>query len=466
MKRTLSAKKIPLTDIKERDTDQRETPKGVPELADSIKRIGLLSPILLDDDNTLVAGRCRLAAFEYLHTIEGLKDYEKIPAIYLKDLDGVQKKIVELEENIRRSNLTWKEESRAVRDLRKIIKQQNPKWSADKIAAYFGYKRSHMASICNVADALDAGNERVETAATLTAAINVVERDMRRKMDNETNQLWEEINEAHGTDLDEDQYIETEQDGEEDAEGGSLPSSTSRPRKRAGQRTPNVICADFADWARDYDGPKFNLIHCDFPYGIEHGRSAQGRASSGGGYNDSPDVYWRLCRTLARYRDKLLYPSAHMIFWFSMKYYTETMEFFAKEMPEMDVDYQPLIWVKSDNKGIVRNVKHLPRNITETAFLINRGGREVIQPVANAISAPTVKDRHISEKPTDVLEHFFRMCCDHYSEVLDPTAGSGSSLVAATRMGATRVYGMDIDMGHAKAANKWLEEERAKQRRG
>jgi hypothetical protein len=43
-----------------------------------------------------------------------------------------------------------------------------------------------------------------------------------------------------------------------------------------------IQIADFNTWAPAYTGPKFNVIHCDFPYGINSQDHLMGRAGPSG----------------------------------------------------------------------------------------------------------------------------------------------------------------------------------------
>src|SRR5215467_12590669 len=83
---------------------------NIEELASSISRIGLLNPIIVDNENNLIAGHRRLLAFMHLGKAE-------IPVILRDDLDEATRREIELEENIRRKDLTWVEEVLGLLDL-------------------------------------------------------------------------------------------------------------------------------------------------------------------------------------------------------------------------------------------------------------------------------------------------------------------------------------------------------------
>jgi DNA modification methylase len=145
------------------------------------------------------------------------------------------------------------------------------------------------------------------------------------------------------------------------------------------------------------------------------------------------------------------------MFWFSMHNYSATVDCLSKHF---DIDPFPLIWMKSDGKGMLPDPMHGPRRIYETCLFGSRGGRVTAASVANAYLARTDRSDHLSPKPEDMLRHFFRMFVDENSKVLDPTCGSGSALRAAKSLGAADVLGIEKDKDFAERATRsfrdWL----------
>lgn len=184
--------------------------------------------------------------------------------------------------------------------------------------------------------------------------------------------------------------------------------------------------------------------------------SDQGNSELYGAYEDTPESYWALLECLARNQDQLLSDSSHMMFWFSMKFYTETKEFFRQRMPDWTVDGFPLLWLKTDNKGILPDAKRGPRRIYETCFFGSRGDRLIVRAVSNAYGAPTGTKAHQSEKPEPVLRHFMQMFVDEHTRMLDPTCGSGSSLRAAESLKASSVFGLELNPEFAEGAKSAL----------
>lgn len=86
-------------------------------LAGSIKEHGLLHPIVVDSDYNLIAGCRRLLACERI----GLTEIE---AKVLEDISEKELRVLELEENIRRKDLTELEKSKNLVELAEIKEQE------------------------------------------------------------------------------------------------------------------------------------------------------------------------------------------------------------------------------------------------------------------------------------------------------------------------------------------------------
>lgn len=85
------------------------------------------------------------------------------------------------------------------------------------------------------------------------------------------------------------------------------------------------------------------------------------------------------------------------------------------------------------------------RRTYETAFLLTFGDRKIVKGADLSFSFSRINTEHRSQKPVEVLAHFFSMFVDETSRVLDPTCGSGTSLITAKRLGAAKVLGLERD---------------------
>jgi site-specific DNA-methyltransferase (adenine-specific) len=66
---------------------------------------------------------------------------------------------------------------------------------------------------------------------------------------------------------------------------------------------------------------------------------------------------------------------------------------------------------------------------------------------------------HPTQKPVELLKTLISIFTDENDVVIDPVAGSGSTLVAAERLNR-KAYGFEINKDFFTKATKWLEEEK------
>lgn len=429
---------IPVSSIIiDRENRQRRELTGIDELAKSIADNGLINPIVVTRENVLVAGERRLTAHKQL-------GFDLIAVQYMDDLDEEQLQIIELEENIRREELVWQDHVQAVsrfHDLRaKKAAADGQTWSQEATAAELGMSQANIAKHLLVKKAMDLGIKDVIESPKLTTAANFAGRLQERKKTALLRELRQEPS------------VETAAPSLE----GSIVVPNAEPEPEAAPvRYAEIINTNFIDWSAEVRDFPYNVVHCDFPYGISAGDTkGQSSAKSFGGYEDSADIYWDLLDTFLARQDRFIAPSAHMLFWFSMKYYVPTV--LKLRAAGWRVDDFPLIWHRSDNAGILPDAQRGPRRTYETALFCTRGDRKIVKAVANSIAAVTTKVYHMSEKPMPVLEHFFRMVIDETSLVLDPTCGSGNAIKAAEAAGANWATGLELSPDYAEGARQNL----------
>lgn len=387
--------------IVDRTSRQRRELTDIEGMMESLKRRGQIQNIVITTEYTLVAGERRFEAAKRL-------GWTQIEAKFTDELDPKELHAIELEENIKRVGLSWQDECRAVKEYHEFRKAEEGNWTLENTASELGYSAKHIFGKLHVADAIISGDEMVKAAPKFSTALGIVERAKSRAVQSDIVALKE------------------------------LAGSPS-------VKEPEIILnEDFLKWAPTYHGPKFNFIHCDFPYGIGADKFNQGAAKAHGGYDDSEDTYWRLIESLCSNLDGIAAESCHIMFWFSMHFYDATRDYFRKHS-DFRIDPFPLVWVKSDNIGILPDPERGPRRIYETALFGSRGDRKVVRSASNAISFPSQRDDHMSIKPQAMLEHFFKMFVDGSSTVLDPTCGSGGALRAAQTHNAASVLGLEVN---------------------
>jgi len=425
--------------------DRQRRKVNVEDLLPSIKLRGVVQPIIVEAQEggsyLLIAGERRYRASEALT----LPD---IPCRMVEDLSETERQILELEENVKRHDLTWQEEVAAVKRIHQLYVRSESGWTQQSTAESIGMQGGLLSIMLKVAEAVELKDPMILAATGYRPAYNIIARREGRLADDAMNDLMApEIVEAPLQPA---------------APSMTMVSGVKPTAKPVPKQPESILSENFMAWVNSYTGQPFSFIHCDLPYGIGLDKSEQAGSAAHGGYADSDEVYWDLCTSLAHNLDKLMTQSGHLMFWLSSRVdrQWQTMEFFRERAPSLTFIPVPLTWMKTDNKGILPDPKRGPRQITETALMASRGDRHIIRAVSNAYGAPTTKENHQSEKPEPMLRHFFQMFVDENTRMFDPTCGSGSALRAAESLGAKQVLGLEINPDYAEAARIALRKSR------
>ena len=120
---------VPLSTIKIHPDRQRQhfDPERLADLQSSIERLGLIQPLVIAEDGTLVAGERRLKSIETLQMLGSVLLFNgelipdgTVPAILPNENHQLAMFEIELEENIKRHDLTWQEHSAALAKLNQL----------------------------------------------------------------------------------------------------------------------------------------------------------------------------------------------------------------------------------------------------------------------------------------------------------------------------------------------------------
>lgn len=470
------------------------------QLAISIGKSQWISPILVDEEtHYIVAGERRLTAVKALRAavegdysgfsnpdsareelfpvctcqVDSWKNWTKIPAQLGRGLTNADTIMYEFIENAQRQDLTWQDRAQAIYKLHTLCLRASvdteETWTITHTARMLNIHKTTVTRNLTVwrvyADetASDEIKRLIMDSNTLQSAAQNIERFVSRR------------EEGLGVVLLPADYTSTKQKAESSIynKPGPAPKTDVNKQKIEGisdwivdeedtKEDPissNVLLnADFNQWAAEYNGEPFNFLHCDFPYGININEgviSVSARTAQLGHYDDSPEVYWELLNTLKTYQDKLIAPKAHIMFWFSQNFRRETEDFFL----QMGGTVQAFLMIWNANVGITPDPQRYGARTYETAMCITFGDRKIVSPKDLSISCSRgVSQRiHRSQKPNTVLDHFFEMFVDESSRVLDPTAGSGSSLISALARNAKSVLGIEKDPEIYKNACKYID---------
>ena len=215
--------------IVNRDERQRRKLEGIEELAESINRIGLINPIVVTPDLVLVAGERRLTAMKLI-------GWTDVPIQYTTDLSEYDLAVIELEENVKRVDLSWQDQCLAIEKFHSLKAKHETDWNKEATAQALGLSEREVNRHISVAKEIIGGNERVANADRFTMALNLVTREAERRRDS----VLEDI---------------------------EVKAAVVQVPKEQGEapppRVPPLIHDDFHEWAAAYTGVPFNLLHCD-----------------------------------------------------------------------------------------------------------------------------------------------------------------------------------------------------------
>jgi ParB/RepB/Spo0J family partition protein len=468
-----------VADIVVPEARQRDGAKADQALMDSIDRDGLINPILVHQQDavyTLVAGERRLDAHRQLKA-------DLIRATVLERLDPTLAFRLEFQENMARKQLSWQQEAKAVLQYHNMrLEAVGPMWTQRGTATDLGMSDASISRYIVVAKQLD--DEEVRGCQTMQGAFNLLSGRAERALAAASSRGLD-IASAITSDLPPTipvgatraektallaqnlsltdtvtkvvdstaEAIERITAGEEAT--AALTQAHTAERSLAADL---IVNADFLEWASTYDGPKFDVLHLDFPYGKGYRGSntrKTGRASINPVYLDDPDIYFELVDGFLVHQDNVAFPSAHLLFWFDMSYYQWTIDRITAGGWTL-VQPFPLIWTKGYT-GVASDPKRRPRHCYETALLFSRGDRRICKLENDHGDFPLDEKLHLNQKPLAMLRKFMSIVVDEHTAVLDPTCGSGSALAAALQLKAARVFGVELDASNADVARYLLQ---------
>lgn len=246
--------KIKISEIAILERQRKELDKTkLNELAESIKTNGLLHPIVIrrpfDEEITQISesqryilsvGGRRLAA----HILLGRTDIE---ANLKEDLDPISAQVVELEENIKRHDLSWQEQISAREKIHELRLKQNPAQTVTDTAKELGLTPQQLYRDVSLAQQVRA-DPSLKGATTKGSAVRLADHK------EHVSKRAAIASSALGSDL-----------------GNKL------------------YTADGRDFIRTIPSQSVDLVFSDLPYGIDYFEGAKSGENMKGQYDDSAD---------------------------------------------------------------------------------------------------------------------------------------------------------------------------------
>lgn len=412
-------KSIPLTDLIIPENRQRRefNAKALDELAVSIREVGLLQPIVLrNDGRTLLAGERRTRAVGLVYSSDperrishdgGTVEHGHIPFVLASDLTESQLYQAELEENIRRSDLTWQERVKSIAELHSLRSRQ---------AAERGQQQTFKATASEIR-----GDEA------------------------EGVQITEVSNAVILAEFLDDPFVAAAKD---EREARKILKEELKHRERlkraeeydASTVTHKLVLGSCFDIGPEFDG-FFDCIITDPPYGINIHKKDTFDVHVHE-YDDSDEAFQEILQKVPTLAWRISKPNAHAYVFCDIRRFNDL--FVAFEVGGWTVWPRPLIWDKG-NTGSFGNIEYGFRSCYDAILFARKGDRKVTagyRDVLN-ITQPTNLP-HPAGKPSILFADLIKRSCLPGDRVADLFCGSGPVFPAAVEQKVI-AYGWEVN---------------------
>jgi site-specific DNA-methyltransferase (adenine-specific) len=382
------------------------------ELATSIQSIGLIHPLVVRREGDLiilVAGERRLKAIQtiwamgesFTHAAEAIPEGQ-VPCTNVQDLALLDAMEMELEENIRRQDLSWQEKAEATSQLFELRRLQ-------------AEKRGHIppTPVEFSREAYpdhDPSSARRAVREELIVARHLSDPDV-----------------AAAKTRDEGLKIILRK--EETARTVALGERVGRTFSAADH---TLLQGDCLKLMPTLPPASFDVILTDPPYGI----NAQDFNDSGGKahavghtYNDSYDNWCSLMVTFSQLAAQVLKPSSHLYIFCDVDNFVELRSILSSA--GFRCFRTPFIWV-NQNSQRAPWPQSGPHRKWQMLLYAVRGDRPVTKLAPDVLTYPTDPNLNwAAQKPVALYQDLLVRSCRPGDSVLDPFAGSGTIFPAA-----------------------------------
>jgi len=425
---------IPLSQVNVGDRVRKDI-GDIDDLANSIKKFGLIQPIVLTRDFTLVAGERRLKALQSL----GVKDLTHgYTFVYNDELDALKLKAMEVEENVRRKNLTWQEEVLAKKRLLEIMQQLygspgqggHPKKSDTIGATTPGF------GVNKLAEMLGESNAQTSRDLELAEVIEQVPQIAKADTKEAARRLF--------------------------ALGLVIAQSQAQAKAQPAAPEWTLYEGDFRSLsASAISDSSVDFVIVDPPYGEDaQGMGPRSPQLLTKPFEDDKDSTAALYEDLAKEAFRVLKPDKFAMFFFGPRLQVAL----TKHLQDagFEVDPVPLIWVKNN----VTNTSPYTRyGRSYEPILVARKGepklirpsqRDVIQIDSVQLASTSERKFFQAQKPVALIEKLILDTTIAGELVVDFCAGSGTTGIAAVK-NKRRAVLFEKDLGTCKIARARLE---------
>lgn len=403
---------VNITLIKIADNRQRrEFPiESHQELVESIRKLGILHPPVVrkeGDAFILVAGERRLRAMQDIIELDGQVFHEgqpcpaeAIPYTFLGDLDPLDAEEAELDENIRREDLTWQERAKATTRLEAL---------RGKLADAGRGETPTLSSLTLELKGVDTVAAQTETRREAIVA---------RHLDKPEIAAAKSVHEAY-------KMLKKTEQREKHAQLSAAVGKTFS----ASQHT--TINADSLEWMKAAEAGQFDVILTDPPYGMgaDTFGDSGGIAAGAHAYVDDAETLTKILAVLGPESYRLTKDEAHLYCFCDIGQFALLSSTFVAA--GWNVFRTPLIWHKP-NGSRAPWPENGPQRKYETILYAVKGKKKVTKIFGDVISCDSDTNLgHAAQKPVELLKNLLGRSCTPGDRVFDPFSGTGSLLPAA-----------------------------------
>lgn len=416
---------IPAADILIPKNRQRKEfkPEKIIELAGSISRLGLMHPVVVRNDpngsKILVAGENRIRALEYLWNFgetvrSGTSSFPEgyVPCIYFGDLDDLTAMEMELEENIRRVDLTWQERAEASTKLLELRTAQ---------------------AVAN--------NESPPTIEAIAAEVrgdSTTARDKTRREILVAKHLADpEVKKAASVD-DAFKLLKRREELQRSADLAAKIGVTFN------SSVHTLINGDTLERLPELSKESFDVILTDPPYGIDADKFGDSGGIAGSGnlgshfYDDSWTYWNKLAKFLAAESFRVAKPQAHAYVFCDIDNFVLLKSFFTEA--GWRVFRTPLVWVNPTSNRAPWP-EHGPQRKYQIALFAVKGDRPVTKVMPDVLTHPSDENlNHQAQKPVALFQDLLVRSVRPGDTVLDCFGGTGPVLPAAHALKCRATY--------------------------
>lgn len=368
-------------------------------LAQSLLSFGQLQPVILSDEMELLAGFRRYSAAM-------MNGWQEIDALVQGEITAIKAREIELEENIRRKQMTWQEEAKALTEIDKLRRMTDPNWTQSQTAALASVQRARVPEANKLVQMMEMFPE-IGEAKNFSKAL---------KMANQKAKQILRVQEVKGNVVD------------------------------YGDIESKLVLGDSTEVIKTLPDNFCHAVITDPPFGINHDERTAGMStgSDTNSYEDSEETYERLL-AMAPEIYRVLKPDGWCIWFLGISWYERAK--IAFRSAGFTVDEIPVIWDRTSGRTFTARPDRWFTRGYDVALHMLKGNPQLAQRgksnILSITPVATSERELLVERPVELYAELIQRLTVRGETVVDFFTGSGSCLAAAAMTGR-EFFGVEL----------------------